>query len=103
MTLEPSTVTGAVVVALSIAATGFGAGSAHADPPIPSPTPAPAPPGRDVVSVPGHSGPMPPDAVVPVWAPPAPPPPFWAPWLPVVWNSELNVWGVWWNGNFQPL
>jgi hypothetical protein len=29
--------------------------------------------------------------------------PFWAPWLPVVWNAEFNAWGVWWNGGFQTL
>jgi hypothetical protein len=46
---------------------------------------------------------MPEDAVVPMWAPPAPPPPFWAPWLPVVWNPDVNAWGVWWNGTFQTL
>ena len=28
---------------------------------------------------------------------------FRAPWLPVVWNTELNAWGVWWNGGFQTL
>jgi hypothetical protein len=33
--------------------------------------------------------------------PPFPPPPYWAPWLPVEWNWELNTWGVWWNGGFR--
>jgi hypothetical protein len=46
---------------------------------------------------------MPLDAVAPMWAPPAPPPPFSARSLPVVWNRELNAWGVWWNGGFQTL
>jgi hypothetical protein len=66
------------------------------------PVGGPALPGRDFMP-PGHAGPLPEDAVVPVWAPPAPPPPYWAPWLPVVWNTDLNAWGVWWNGNFQKL
>jgi hypothetical protein len=100
--------------AIGVAAAGFGAGLTHADPPVPPPPrPVPAPddapganvgaPGRDYLPPQGHSGPMPADAVVPVWAPPQPPPPFWAPWLPVVWNTELNAWGVWWNGSFQTL
>jgi hypothetical protein len=46
---------------------------------------------------------MPQDAVVPMWAPPAPSPPVWAPWQPDVWNTELNPSGVWWNGSFQTL
>ena len=46
---------------------------------------------------------MPQDAVTPMWPPPAPPPSFWAPWLPVVWHTELNAWSVWWNGGFQTL
>ena len=99
-----------LVGALSIAAVGFGAGLAHADPPVPTPPPWPVPapdnplpPGRDFMPPPGHAGPMPQDAVAPMWAPPAPPPPFWAPWLPVVWNTELRAWGVWWNGTFKTL
>ncbi len=24
-----------------------------------------------------------------------------APWLPVEWNSEVNAWGVHWNGGFK--
>jgi hypothetical protein len=94
-----------LVGAMSIAAAGLGAGLAHADPPFPPqpPWPIPAPPGHDFQPPPGHGGPIPHDTVVPVWAPPAPPPPFWAPWLPVVWNAEINAWGVWWNGSFQTL
>jgi hypothetical protein len=121
MKLKRTAAKATLVGALSIAAAGFGAGLAHADPPFPTPppwpVPAPAdgpganagapgnplPPGRDFMPPPGHGGPMPQDAVVPMWAPPAPPPPFWAPWLPVVWNTELNAWGVWWNGSFQTL
>ncbi len=103
MKLKRTTATAALVGAMSIASAGFGAGLANADPPGPPPPPWPAPPGRDFLPPPGHSGPLPRDAVVPVWAPPAPPPPFWAPWLPVVWNTDLNAWGVWWNGSFQTL
>ena len=102
--------------ALSIAAAGFGAGLANADPPFPPPPPwpipapdlgpgtnmgapgNPLPPGQGYLPPPGHD-----DAAVPMWAPQAPPPPFWAPWLPVVWNTELNAWGVWWNGGFRTL
>ncbi|WP_101948927.1 hypothetical protein [Mycobacterium sp. 3519A] len=91
-----ATVFGAVTIAVA------GAGIAHADPPVPTP-PVPTPPSRDVVPPQGHDGPLPQDAVVPMWAPPAPPPPFWAPWLPVVWNTDLNAWGVWWNGDFVKL
>jgi len=46
---------------------------------------------------------MPQDAVAPMWAPPVPPPSFWALWLPVVWHTELNACGVWWNGGFRTL
>ena len=118
MKLNRTAAKATVVGAMSIAA--FGPGMAHADPPFPKPPPWPAPavdgpgvnagapgnplpPGQGYLAPPGHTGPMPQDAVVPVWAPPAPPPPFWAPWLPVVWNTELNAWGVWWNGRFQTL
>src|SRR5690242_20604045 len=112
-----SAATAALAGAMSIAAAGL----AGADPPIPSPphwpTPAPAdrpgatigvpgnpsPPGWSDTPPAGHTGPMPQDAGVPTWAPPAPPPPIWAPWLPVVWNTELNAWGVYWNNSFQPL
>ncbi|MFG1929201.1 hypothetical protein ACGFK1_00890 [Mycobacterium sp. NPDC048908] len=84
-----------LVGVVSLAAATFGAGMAQADPPQPTPPPP--------VPVPGHDGPIPQDAVVPMWAPPAPPPPFWAPWLPVVWNTDLSTWGVWWNGSFLTL
>ena len=101
MKLKRTAAKATVVGALSIAAAGLGAGLAHADTPVP--TPPPLPPGRIFTPPPGHGGPMPQDAVVPMWAPPAPPPPFWAPWLPVVWNTDVNAWGVWWNGSFQTL
>jgi hypothetical protein len=101
----------APVGAMSIAAAGFGAGLAPADPPFPTPPPwpipapddgpganvaapgNPAPPGRDFLPPPGHGEPMPQDAVVPMWAP----------WQPVVRNTALNTWGLWWNGSFQTL
>lgn len=121
MKLKRTAAKATFVGAMSIAAAGFGAGMAQADPRFPSPPPwpipapdngpganvappgNPAPPGLDYAPPPGHGGPMPLDAVAPMWAPPAPPPPFWAPSLPVVWNTELNAWGVWWNGGFQTL
>jgi hypothetical protein len=100
--------------AVGFAALGAGTGLAHADPfwptppppPIPAPGPGanvgwpgnPLPPGQNYQPPPGHA-----DDVVPVWAPPAPPPPPWAPWTQVVWNAEVQGWGVWWNGGFTPL
>jgi hypothetical protein len=100
--------------AVGFAALGAGTGLAHADPfwptppppPIPAPGPGanvgwpgnPLPPGQHYQPPPGHA-----DDVVPVWAPPAPPPPPWAPWTQVVWNAEVQGWGVWWNGGFTPL
>jgi hypothetical protein len=96
----------ALAGALGFAAIGLGTGLAQADPPVPPPAPWPVPapdygPGANV-GAPGN--PMPPghrdDLVVPLWAPPAPPPPWWAPWLPVEWNAEIGAWGVWWNGGF---
>jgi len=121
MKLKRTAAKATLIGAMGIAAAGFGAGLAQADPPFPTPPPwpipgpddgpgvnaggpgNPLPPGQGYLPPPGHSGPTPQDAVVPVWAPPAPPPPSWAPWLPVSWNTELNAWGVWWNGSFQTL
>jgi hypothetical protein len=118
MKLKRTAAKATLVGALSIAVAGFGAGLAHADPPFPTPRPWPIPapddgpganvgapgnpypPGQNYTPPPGHGGP---ESVAPMWAPPAPPSPFWAPWLPVVWNTELNAWGVWWNGSFQTL
>jgi hypothetical protein len=105
----------ALAGALGFAAIGLGAGLAQAEPPFPPPPPPPIPgpdfgPGANVGApgnpLPPGQGYLPPGhrddfVVVPVWAPPAPPPPWWAPWLPVVWNTELNGWGVWWNGGFK--
>ena len=86
-----------VVGAIAVTA---GAGLAHADPPGPPPPP-PLPPGQGYQPLPGRTAVV--DDVVPVWAPPAPRPPLWAPWLPVVWNPDLPAWGVWWNGSFIQL
>lgn len=69
----------------------------------------PAPPGLNYLPPPGHGGPMPQDriflpevpgwvltpVVAPEWAPPLPELPDWADDLTVVWNPELNAWGVW--------
>jgi hypothetical protein len=114
MKLKKTAAKATLVGALSAAALGLGSGLAQADPPVPPPPwPVPGPdfgpgvnvgapgnplpPGQGYLPPPGHQD----DLVVPVWAPPAPPPPFWAPWLPVEWNTELNAWGVWWNGEFK--
>ena len=98
------------VLSGALAAGALGAGVANADPkwpkpPWPDPGPGvnvgapgnPFPPGQNGLPPPGHRD----DFVVPMWAPPAPPPPYWAPWLPVEWNAELGGWGVWWNGGFR--
>src|SRR5690349_11910496 len=100
MTVRHAAAKATLFGAVSIAAAG--AGIAHADPQVPT-TPVPTPPSQNFVPPQGHDGPLPQDAVVPMWAPPAPPPPFWAPWLPVVWNTDINAWGVWWNGTFLTL
>ena len=105
---------GAVVSgALGAAALGVGAGIVNADPKWPAPPPWPVPgPGVNVGAPgnpfpPGHDGFPPPghrdDFVVPVWAPPKPLPPPWAPWVPVEWNWEMNAWGFWWDGGFRTL
>jgi hypothetical protein len=118
--LKTTAAKAALAGALGVAAMGLGAGLAHAEPPLPPPPPWPVPapdygpganygargnplpPGQGYLPPPGHGGPTP-NAVAPLWAPPAPPPPYWAPWLPVEWNWELNALGVWWNGGFQTL
>jgi hypothetical protein len=111
-----------VTAALCAGALGFGTALAHADdvfwPPIP-PGPGvnvggpgnPLPPGHNGFPPPGHLRPMPNDidyvaplpAGVPAWAPPAPQAPSWAPFAPVVWNSELQVWGIWAGSSFVAL
>ena len=109
MKLKRTAAKATLMGAMSIAAAGFGAGMAQADPRFPSRhrgrfrhrTNGPGgqrragnrTAGTRLPPPPGHGGPMPQDAVAPMWAPPAPPPPFWAPWLPVVWNTELNALG----------
>ncbi|KWX65539.1 hypothetical protein [Mycobacterium sp. NAZ190054] len=69
----------------------------------------PLPPGLDYLPTPGHGGPLPEDRIelpeTPSWvttpvlppegAPPQPEAPEWAADLPVVWNPDLEVWGVW--------
>lgn len=69
----------------------------------------PAPPGLNYLPPPGHGGPMPQDRLflpeVPEWvltpvtppedAPLLPELPDWADGLTVVWNPELNAWGLW--------
>ena len=69
----------------------------------------PLPPGLGYLPPPGHGGPMPQDSIAfpeaPAWvltpvtppedAPPQPELPEWAEGLPVVWNPDLEVWGVW--------
>ncbi|KRE28501.1 hypothetical protein ASG82_07160 [Mycobacterium sp. Soil538] len=69
----------------------------------------PLPPGLGYLPPPGHGGPMPQDRIAfpeaPSWVttpvtppegtPPAPELPDWAEGLPVVWNPDLGVWGVW--------
>lgn len=69
----------------------------------------PLPPGLGYLPPPGQGGPMPQDVIllpeVPAWvttpvlppegAPVQPEPPEWAVDLPIVWNPDLAVWGVW--------
>lgn len=79
---------------LTAPALGIATGAAHADSGTSPSTGEYAPP-------PGHRAGI--DGVVPMWAPPPPRPPLWAPWVPVVWNADLPAWGVWWNGAFIRL
>jgi hypothetical protein len=108
--MKLSKIVAGLVVSGALGAAAVGAGAASADPkwpspPWPDPGPGvnvgapgnPLPPGQNGFPPPGHRD----DFVVPVWAPPAPPPPYWAPWLPVEWNADFNAWGVWWNGGFR--
>lgn len=69
----------------------------------------PLPPGLGYLPPPGHGGPMPQDTIVlpetPSWvitpvlppegAPLQPELPDWAEGLSVVWNPDLEAWGVW--------
>ncbi len=114
MKLRKTAAKATVLGVMAIAAAGVGSGLANADPhkPLP-PWPIPGPdlgPGANVAGPgtpwpPGHGGPMPQSyrGDVPDWAPPAPPPPYWAPWLPVEWNWDFNAWGVYVNGGFQTI
>lgn len=102
-----------LVAGLAIGALAAGGDPAHADPSPPwlpvDPGPGvnlgrpgnPLPPGQGYAPPPGHRGGL--GGVVPMWAPPPPGPPQWAPWLPVVWNADLPAWGVWWKGGFIRL
>ena len=109
MNVKKTFVTALCAGALAGGAIGIGSGVANADPKWPSPPPWPVPgPGVNVGAPgnplpPGHDGLPPPGhrdgVVVPIGVPPAPP--FWAPWLPVVWNAELNAWGVWTDVGFR--
>ena len=119
MKLKRIVATAAFGGAVAAAAFGVGAGIAQADlkgPPGPPWVPGngdwgpganvgrpgnPLPPGQGYLPPPGHRGDY--DDIIPVWAPPPPRPPVWAPWLPVVWNGDLPGWGVWWNGGFIQL
>ncbi|HYZ68167.1 MAG TPA: hypothetical protein VE666_10260 [Mycobacterium sp.] len=121
MTLRKTAAKATLAGALTVAALGLGTGLAQAGPPGPPPPPwpipspdgpganfagpgNPLPPGQGYLPPPGHTGfAAQQDLVAPDWAPPAPPPPTWAPWLPVVWNWDAKAWGVMWNGGFQPL
>ncbi|MFI5507576.1 hypothetical protein ACIA48_08925 [Mycobacterium sp. NPDC051804] len=109
MNVKKSVLTAVCAGALAAGALGVGAGVANADPkwqPGPPWVPGPGvnvggpgnplPPGQGFLPPPGHR-----DFVVPVWAPPKPPPPWYAPWAQVEWNSELNAWGVQWEGGFR--
>lgn len=89
--------TGVLAVTVAAAALGLGGGVAAADTSTP-PAPAQGDYLGDYAAPPGHHAGL--DGVVPMWAPPPPRPPVWAPWIPVVWNSDLTAWGVWWNGAF---
>ena len=80
------------------------AGIAQADPARPARPPwcragrqrrrtgQPAAAGPGLPAATGHRGDI--DGIVPVWAPPPPRPPVWAPWLPVVWNADLPAGGL---------
>lgn len=101
---------------LSLSTLGLAASTAQAAPPAPAPTyhhhwcpgdrwdPDWGPNGNwgncrdwdDNFGPAGWGGP-------PAWAAPQPPPPFWAPWAPVVWNADFGGWGFWNAGVWVPL
>lgn len=115
MQFKKTAVKATLVGAMGAAALGLGAGLAPADPMYPSPPPwIPMPaeagtaPGVSVngpsLNAPGISA-QGPDVNVapPVWAPPRPPSPPWAPTLPVAWDAGTQAWGVYTNAGFQPV
>lgn len=107
----------AIAAALGAGALGAAGGIAHADDHWPWPQPPgpgvnvgvpgnPLPPGHDGFPPPGHQKWLPRDidnVTPPVWALPAPPPPPWAPFAPVVWNANAQVWGVQLGTSFVAL
>lgn len=112
MNVKRTTAKATLAGAIGAAALGLGAGIAQAEPtfpvPPPPPVPAPAAPGVNVegptLNAPGISVEGPGASIAPpVWAPPQPPAPSWAPWLPVQWNAEAQAWGVYTNVGFQPV
>lgn len=115
----------AMAGALGLGVVGIGSGVAQADPhgpgPFPPIPPIPGPPGHNPYGppgqvmkgnpvVPGLTGVPPGHWNDPAWAGL---PVVWAPadWIqlgipgpqPVVFNAELNVWGIWWNSQFIAL
>ena len=116
MNIAHITAKAAVAAGLSASALGIGAGMAHADDwPWPLPGPGvnvghpgnPLPPGQDGLPPPGHRNWQQIDGydygAPPNWAPLRPLPPPWAPLAPVVWNGDIQVWGVWLGGAFIAL
>lgn len=107
----------ALTAAVSAGVLGAAGGIAQADPHWPWPQPPgpgvnvggpgnPLPPGHDGFPPPGHLKWIPQDiddVTPPAWALPAPPPPPWAPFAPVVWNANAQVWGVQLGTSFVAL
>jgi len=107
----------ALTAALGAGVFGVAGGVAQADPHWPWPQPPgpgvnvggpgnPLPPGHDGFPPPGHLKWIPQDiddVTPPAWALPAPPPPPWAPFAPVVWNANAQVWGVQLGTSFVAL
>ena len=130
MNVKKITAGTAIAGLLGFGAVGLGSGLAQADPPhVPVPGPPvpgpgvnagtpgnPLPPGQGFLPPPGHDRddfvpadrddftvPDWEDVAAPVWAPPAPPPPVWAPAAIVVWNPVVGAWGIWVNGVFVQI
>ncbi|KAA0105079.1 hypothetical protein CIW47_19980 [Mycolicibacterium sp. P1-5] len=122
MKLKRITAKTAIAAALGAGALGAATGIAQADDHFPWPQPPgpgvnfgvpgnPLPPGHDGFPPPGHLRWVPQDInddviddlTPPAWALPAPPPPPWAPFAPVVWNANAQVWGVQLGTSFVAL